>query len=161
MKIVIAGSRTIEDPEFVFFYIEQGLNILKRLEIECTEVVSGVARGVDIIGEKWANKNNILISRHYANWEKEGRAAGPIRNEKMAIYTDAGIILNENNSRGAANMAACLLKHNKPHIVFEFKDYKEVARHIDGVYIKGKKMKHKYKHPDDAIWRDWDKTKRT
>jgi len=51
MKVVIAGSRGVTDFETVCQAItESGLDI--------SEVVSGTARGVDRLGERWARKNN-------------------------------------------------------------------------------------------------------
>ena len=156
MKIVIAGSRTIEDPEFVFAYIDEGLKVLG---IECTEVVSGVARGVDRLGEEWAKKHDIPIQRFHANWEKEGKAAGPIRNKKMAEYADAGIILNEGMSRGSENMRSNLLKLEKRCVVFMFHNYLEVDRELDGDYIGVKMTLRKYLKPENAIWDNWNKPK--
>ena len=53
------------------------------------EVVNGAATGADEEGERWAERNGIPVKRIPADWEKHGRAAGPIRNAQMARYADA------------------------------------------------------------------------
>ena len=67
-----------------------------------TEVVSGMARGADIFGFRWARSHNIPIAEHPALWAKNGPAAGPIRNRKMAENADAVVLFP--GGRGTQNM---------------------------------------------------------
>ena len=97
MKTIIAGSRTIADRETVF-------ELLERIPWEVTEVVSGAARGVDVLGEQWASDNRIRLSRFPASWHKHGKAAGPIRNQEMADYADALVAIWDGESRGTKDM---------------------------------------------------------
>lgn len=98
MKTIIAGSRTITDYNIVEkAIIDSGFNI--------TKVISGMAKGVDILGEQWAHINNIGIHLCPANWNKNGKMAGYMRNIEMADIADALIVIIENNSRGSSHMA--------------------------------------------------------
>jgi hypothetical protein len=56
------------------------------------EVVSGGASGADAGGEAWAEKRGIPVRWFPADWDKYGRAAGPIRNRQMAEYADAVVL---------------------------------------------------------------------
>ena len=47
MKVIIAGSRGVED----YALVEEAV---KQSGFDITEVVSGTARGVDLLGEHWA-----------------------------------------------------------------------------------------------------------
>ena len=47
MKVIIAGSRDITDYSLVCRAISES-------KFDITEVISGTARGVDTLGEKWA-----------------------------------------------------------------------------------------------------------
>lgn len=97
MKTIIAGSRSIKSYATVWAAVqESGFAI--------TEVVSGCASGVDVLGEKWAGNNNIPVKRFQAAWRKHGRAAGPIRNRQMAAYADALIAVWDGKSAGTKNM---------------------------------------------------------
>ena len=57
------------------------------------QAVSGKCRGADTNGEFWAYTNNISVIDKPANWNKHGKAAGPIRNAEMAELADAAIIV--------------------------------------------------------------------
>lgn len=70
MKVIIAGSRTINDYKLV-------KNILNSSKLRFTEVVSGHAQGVDLLGERWADERDIPVTEMPADWKKWGKAAGP------------------------------------------------------------------------------------
>lgn len=97
MRTIIAGSRNITDESLVEAAIlESGFEI--------TLVVSGCADGVDSIGEEWAKKNSIIIEYHAPDWQSFGKAAGPLRNKKMADRADALICIILDDSKGSTNM---------------------------------------------------------
>lgn len=98
MKVIIAGSRNIEDYDVV------ELAVLQSKFEDITEVVSGCARGVDFLGEQWALNNNIPIRSFPAEWGLYGKSAGYIRNGKMAQYADALIAVWDGKSRGTKHM---------------------------------------------------------
>ena len=97
MKTIIAGSRGFED--YTSFKGELG-----NVDFEITEVVSGTARGADRLGERWAEDNNIPISRMPADWNGHGKAAGYIRNEEMAKCSDALVAFWDGKSKGTKHM---------------------------------------------------------
>jgi hypothetical protein len=93
LKTIIAGSRDITDIEYVEQAIEEsGFTI--------TEVFSGTARGVDLLGESWALANQIPIKRYRPDWNKYGKQAGIFRNLAMITYADALIAIWDGESRG-------------------------------------------------------------
>ena len=93
MKTIIAGSREITDIKYVEQAIEEsGFTI--------TEVFSGTARGVDLLGESWALANQIPIKRYKADWNKHGKKAGILRNIAMVNYADALIAVWDGESKG-------------------------------------------------------------
>lgn len=110
MKLIIAGSRNIPEhiayAECVKFRIEKN--------IEHTEIVSGTARGVDTAGEHYAEFYNIPVKRFPADWETYGRAAGHIRNQQMAEYADALLLIWDGKSKGSASMKSKMEHLNKP-----------------------------------------------
>lgn len=101
MKVIIAGSRTITDPDILDRAI---LNAYNEKQIVITEIVSGGAAGADRLGEKRARANAIPLRVFPANWARDAHAAGFIRNRMMAVYADALIALWDGKSRGTANM---------------------------------------------------------
>jgi len=105
MKTIVAGSRTISEYSVVqSAIIESGFTI--------TEIVSGCARGVDTLGEKYANLNNLPIQKFPADWNKYGKSAGYIRNGEMARYADALIAIWDGQSKGTKHMIDTAKKYN-------------------------------------------------
>lgn len=107
MKTIIAGSRGITDYNIV----EQAV-IESGFDITC--VVSGMARGVDTLGEQWAIKNGINIQHFPADWNKFKKSAGYIRNADMAKIAEALIVIILNDSRGSLHMLELAQKKNIP-----------------------------------------------
>ena len=97
MKVIIAGSRSITDYNLVVESVkESGFNI--------EEIVSGGARGVDTLGERYARENNRPLKIFPANWDKCGKSAGYLRNIEMAVYADALIAIWDGESKGTQHM---------------------------------------------------------
>lgn len=101
MKVIIAGSRQIEDYDALKALIEKS-----GWDIE--EVVSGGCRGVDSLGEQWAKERGIPVRPFVADWAKYGREAGELRNREMAEYADGLILLWDAKSPGAS----CMLRES-------------------------------------------------
>ncbi len=110
MRIVIAGGRDFNDWDTFMGYMSVLPNWIGHDDFE---VVSGGASGADSLGERFAQLFNHQLTRFPADWEKYGRAAGPIRNEQMAKYADGVIAFWDGKSRGTKNMIDVARKYNK------------------------------------------------
>jgi len=97
MRVIIAGGRDFHDYGVL-------LNAIVECDFNIQTVVSGGAKGVDALGERYAEQADVKLVVYPADWEKNGRAAGPIRNRKMAENADALIALWDGKSRGTKNM---------------------------------------------------------
>ena len=97
MRTIVAGSRKIEDYKVV----DRAISLSK---FTITEIVSGAARGVDRLGEKYAVTNNIPTKQFPAEWDKYGKSAGYRRNEQMAAYADALVAIWDGSSPGTRHM---------------------------------------------------------
>jgi hypothetical protein len=101
LRIIVCGSRNWHDQQRI-------ADRLGHVPADAT-IVHGGARGADSIAGEEAARLGLLVEPHYANWERYGRAAGPIRNREMA---DAGADLciaflqetPDAPSRGTRNM---------------------------------------------------------
>ena len=97
MRTIIAGSRGITD------YAEV-CRAVRDSGIHITTVVSGGARGVDRLGERYAREHGIPLEVYRADWERDGKTAGYLRNDVMAYVSDALIALWDGQSRGTKHM---------------------------------------------------------
>ena len=97
MRTIIAGSRDVDDYQHL-------LETIKESEFEITTVISGGARGVDLLGERYAKENNIPLEVFPAEWDEYGKSAGYIRNLQMANSAEALIAICKDMSSGTMNM---------------------------------------------------------
>lgn len=107
MKVIVAGSRGIMDYSIVEKAISDS-------GFEITEVVSGGARGVDQLGERWAREHAVAIRQFLPDWNTHGKSAGFIRNDLMVKYADALVICWDGSSRGTKHTLAQALKKGIP-----------------------------------------------
>lgn len=114
MKLIVAGSRNIPGEvgwAIVYYH-------LSAVKDKVTEIVSGGARGIDSLGEVFANENSIPIKKFIPDWKTHGKKAGMLRNIEMAEYADAAIVIWDGNSKGSKYMISCMLKRSKPvHVI--------------------------------------------
>ena len=103
MKVIIAGSRDFHDYDVV-------LKAIKESQFNISEVVSGMASGVDQLAIRYAKENNLPLHEYWAEWEFYGKSAGPIRNRLMAKNADALIAIHSKDSKGTKNMIETALK---------------------------------------------------
>lgn len=116
MKVVVAGSRDIEDRDEVRFAIEDGDLVFGPVD----EIVHGGARGVDSIAADIADARGFDVCEFEADWDEYGAGAGPIRNQRMAEYADALIAVWDGKSDGTRSMIEKALEEPIPvyvHIV--------------------------------------------
>lgn len=101
-KVIIAGTRDFADYEL----LKSKCDYILRQKVADNNIVviSGTARGADRLGERYARERGFLIQKFPADWDRDGNAAGPIRNAKMADNADALIAFWDGKSRGTANM---------------------------------------------------------
>lgn len=126
MKVIIAGSRSITD----FKVIKKAIDLCP---FSISEVVSGGAKGVDLLGEKYARENNIPISVFNPLWKeldtpgaivkinRYGRynaRAGIDRNEKMGDYADALLAIWDGWSKGTKHMIEYMKKLKKEVYIY-------------------------------------------
>ena len=112
MKVVIAGSRDITDYNIL-------LKAIKECPFQITEVISGRARGVDTLGEQFAEDYGLKLHPFPADWKRLGNAAGPIRNAQMADFADAVLCVWDGKSSGTKDMMNQARKRGLPLYVFK------------------------------------------
>lgn len=102
-RLIIAGSRTITDPEI----LRAALAAYHATPERVQEVVSGGAKGADALGAAWAREHGIRLQIFVADWAAFGKSAGPRRNTAMARYATHLLALWDGQSRGTKHMIDC------------------------------------------------------
>lgn len=118
-KIIIAGGRDFNDYELLkakmdFFLknkIKEGIKIY---------IVSGVAKGSDSLGERYARERGYSIISFPANWDRYGLRAGYLRNAEMLAEANAAVVFWNGTSKGSKHMIDIMTKANKPCKTVEY-----------------------------------------
>lgn len=110
VRIIIAGGRDFNDYDFL--KKEASIFISEIDNGDHIEIVSGGAKGVDLLGEKFAEEKNLELIVFAADWKKFGRAAGPKRNAQMAKYATHLLSFWNGESKGTKSMLTLAKKEN-------------------------------------------------
>ena len=92
MRIAIIGSRGFNDYELVKTTLEKYEDV--------SLVVSGGAKGADLLGERWAKEKGIPTKIFIPDWDKHGKSAGYIRNKDIVANADLVIAFWDGISKG-------------------------------------------------------------
>ena len=116
ITVMICGSRTITDKDWIFQHAEDYLREIYQETKEIDfNIIDGGARGVDQIATSFAIHHNCRCKEYPAEWDKYGKAAGPIRNEQMVKDCDYCLIFWDGSSRGTKNDIDLCERYGKPH----------------------------------------------
>lgn len=112
LRVIIAGSRDFDDfPKLM----NSCIDILHEIsdqndDLDKIRIVSGTARGADLLGEQYAKISGYEVSRFPADWDGLGKRAGYVRNAEMAKYAVAdesyGVLIAfwDGKSKGTKHM---------------------------------------------------------
>lgn len=108
-KVIVAGCRDFDNYELLKEKCDYFLQGEKKKDVV---IISGHASGADALGERYAQEHGSLLETYPADWKVLGKAAGPVRNAKMAEVADALIAFWDGKSWGTKNMIDTAQKHN-------------------------------------------------
>ena len=103
MKIAIVGSRNVIIENFDDY-----------IPSECTEIVSGGARGIDTCARLWAEKKTLTVTEFLPDYARYGRGAPMVRNRLIVDYADAVVAFWDGKSKGTAYTVTYAQKQGKP-----------------------------------------------
>lgn len=103
MKLLIVGSRSINE-----------FDLSEYIPDDTELIISGGAKGIDSVAEKYADSNNIskLILR--PKYKLYGRVAPIKRNEEMVNISDAVLVIWDGRSKGTKYTAEYAKRKKKP-----------------------------------------------
>lgn len=99
MKVLICGGRDYHDH----IRFNEVLNKLHK-EAGIDVVIEGGAKGADMLAANWAYTNGVARESFLADWENQGKFAGPARNQRMLDEGRPDIVIAFPGGRGTADM---------------------------------------------------------
>ncbi len=110
MKIAVVGSRTITD-----------VSLDSLIPPQCTEIVSGGARGVDTCARDFAQAHGLKLTEFYPDYDRFGRSAPLKRNDLIVAHADMVLAFWDGVSHGTIYTLKQCKKQGKPYRVFRLK----------------------------------------
>ncbi len=99
MRVLVCGGRDYDNKAEVF----RELSELRQLCGNLT-IITGGAPGADDLARLWALRERQKCITEPADWDKHGKAAGPIRNQLMIDKHKPEFVLAFPGGRGTADM---------------------------------------------------------
>ena len=122
-KVAIGGCRYYTDYKLFKSCLDE---ILKDQKDEII-IISGHCSGVDLMAERYAAESGLKAEIFYPEWEKYGRAAGPIRNKKMVEAANIVIAFWDGKSKGTESVIRYCEKTGKKCEIISIKE----EQHLD------------------------------
>lgn len=101
VKLIIAGGRDFNDYTHLKNSVD---NLIKDLGYPEVEIISGMARGADKLGERYALEHGYTVIYKAAQWDIYGKSAGYRRNVEMANVATHVIVFWDKKSKGTKHM---------------------------------------------------------
>src|SRR5688572_7418190 len=99
MRVLVCGGRDYDNALRVFFQLDS-----LRRQHDFLIVIQGGANGADKLAREWCMRRQVSFVTVEAEWETHGKAAGPMRNQKMLDLYEPEIVLAFPGGRGTADM---------------------------------------------------------
>jgi hypothetical protein len=105
-RVLVCGGRDYDDSIHV-------CDVLGKLHetSPISLVIEGGARGADAYARAWAESMKVEHVTEHADWEANGRAAGPIRNQTMIEEYSPDLVIAFPGGRGTADMVTRARAH--------------------------------------------------
>lgn len=97
--VLVCGGRDYGNSAKVYTYLDMLAAWHGQLM-----VITGGARGADLIAESWARQRQHIYVGFPAQWDKYGKRAGMARNAEMAALSGAQLVVAFYGGRGTRNM---------------------------------------------------------
>ncbi len=106
MKVAVIGSREAKGTDKD--------HIICHLPANCTEIISGGARGIDTLAQEAARALGLSFRSFLPDYAAYGRVAPLRRNVKIVEYSDYVLAFWDMRSSGTRFVIAYCLRLNKP-----------------------------------------------
>lgn len=99
-RVLVCGGRDFADDRLLWRVM---LKVLTD-KMDRVTVIHGGARGADELAGKWAATLGLDAEVYPADWQQHGRAAGPIRNQRMLDEGRPDLVVAFPGGSGTADM---------------------------------------------------------
>lgn len=97
--VLVCGGRDYDDREQLFRVLDAA-----HMSNPIILLMHGAAKGADTLAEEWARNSGVPCQAYHADWETHGKAAGPIRNQRMLDNGLPHMVIAFLGGKGTADM---------------------------------------------------------
>lgn len=98
MRVLVCGGRDYDNE----LAMDNALDAL--FLPRGSTIIHGGASGADTLAHSWAGINGCLVEIYWAQWNVHGKAAGPIRNQRMIDEGRPDLVVAFPGGRGTTDM---------------------------------------------------------
>ena len=136
-RLLVCGGRDYRDRGAAFAALDGAKSAAEKQGLSL-HVVQGGAEGADGLAREWAQARCVPFTTYPANWNRDGKSAGPIRNQQM-IETEPDAVLAFPGGRGTADMVRRAVLHEIP---VQDLNAPRLHRAVDGAGPLGRETNH-------------------
>ena len=115
-RLIVAGGRDFADKALFLQTMQQ---VEQELAEYSVSLVSGMAKGADLMGYQFAEEYGITCYKFPADWSM-GKQAGYVRNTEMANFSDGLVAFWDGESRGTKHMIETMQNMGKQVFIVRY-----------------------------------------
>ena len=100
-RVICCGGRDFADKDGLFAALDR---FHARHHITC--VIQGGAKGADRLAYEWGHSRKVMVEHVPADWKAQGKAAGPMRNQRMLDQHHPNALIAFPGGKGTADMVS-------------------------------------------------------
>lgn len=108
MRVLVCGGRVFDDYKAMQLILDT-----QHEDEPITLLIHGDAVGADRLAARWARSRGVVAKAFPANWARDGKAAGPIRNSAMLLEKPE-LVIAFPGGKGTADMVRKALAAGVP-----------------------------------------------
>ena len=119
-RVIIAGGRDFDDYEYMSTKLNELFKDQNMFNNKAIKVISGMAKGADTLGIRYADEHKLTKILFPANWKVYPHIAGFLRNNDMLSIATHLITFWDGKSSGTKHMIEIAKMKGIPVWVFEY-----------------------------------------
>ena len=100
LRVLVCGGRQFTDHELLNWHLDWLWNVSRGIDT----IIQGGCGGADALARVYAKARSIRLETYYPDWDRFGKSAGPIRNQRMIDQGKPDIVVAMPGGRGTKDM---------------------------------------------------------
>ena len=119
-KVIVADGRDFADYAYLKEKLDEVFGSLWDINSHPIEIISGMAKGADTLGIRYAEEHKLTVVLYPANWKKYPRMAGILRNMNMLVTATHLVAFWDGKSHGTKHMIEIAKAKGIPVWIFDY-----------------------------------------